>query len=53
MIKNAQNRKDETWDYALLYLALLKRGEIVPIYDEARKRACRDAQAHHSQEGTR
>jgi hypothetical protein len=36
---------NETWDYALLLLALLKRGALVPVYEEARKRAWREARA--------
>ncbi len=43
MTKTAPRKKDKTWDYALLYLALLKRGELVPVYEEAKKRAQRSA----------
>jgi len=41
MTKNSQRPKTGTWDYVLLYLALLKRGELVFVYDEARKREWR------------
>jgi hypothetical protein len=45
MAKTVRRLKDSTWDYALLFLALLKRGELVPVYEEARKRAWREARA--------
>jgi len=45
MGKIASRPKDNVWDYALLFLALLKRGELVPVYEEARKKAWREARA--------
>jgi hypothetical protein len=45
MTKNAARQKHEKWDFALLYLALLKRGELIPVYEEAQKKAWRAARA--------
>jgi hypothetical protein len=45
MTKNNRRQRDKGWDYALVYLALLKRGELVPVYEEAEKRARRLAAA--------
>jgi len=38
MKKNDRRKKDGNWDYVLLYLALIKRGELIFAYDEAPKR---------------
>jgi hypothetical protein len=43
MTKKTTRHTEGTWDYALLLLALLKRGELVPVYEEARKQAWRKA----------
>jgi len=45
MTKNDRHKKNNHWDYALLYLALLKRGELIPVYEEARRRAWRSERA--------
>jgi hypothetical protein len=45
MTKTTPRHKDKSWDLALLYLALLKRGELIPVYEEAKKRAVRSAMA--------
>ncbi len=44
MSKNERKQKDDR-NWVLLYLALLKRGELVPIYNEAQKRAWRARRA--------
>jgi hypothetical protein len=35
MKKNDRRQKDENWNYVLLYLALIKRGELFFACDEA------------------
>ncbi|HSQ79263.1 MAG TPA: hypothetical protein VLN41_01595 [Candidatus Bathyarchaeia archaeon] len=41
MSKKERMKNEEARNWVLLYLALLKRGELVPIYNEAQKRAWR------------
>lgn len=45
MTKTTPRQKDKSWDFALLYLALLKRGELIPVYEEAQRKAWRTARA--------